>query len=88
MNKQQIGEEIEFEDGVLTYFITKTDIFCEGKKYDTYGIEVVKKSLSGIEKSNIEDVTISQERIVEIIDVVKRNKVAPIHLHDIMENFL
>lgn len=88
MSKQQVGDEITIEDFTLTYYITKSEIDYEGESRDVYGIEVVKKSLAQIEKSKIEDVTSDMIRVEEIIDNIKKNVVTPVHLYDVMENFL
>lgn len=88
MNKQQIGEEIEVEDFILTYFITKTEVVSEGEKHSTYGIEIIKQSLSQIEKAKVEDVTTDKVKIERIVNCIKENIVTPIHLYEVIENFL
>lgn len=88
MSKQQIGEEIEVEDFSLTYFITKTEIVFEGEKHSTYGIEIIKQSLSQIEKAKVEDVTTDKVKIERIVNCIKENIVTPIHLYEVIENFL
>lgn len=88
MNKQQVGAEIVVEDFSLSYFIIKSEIDYEGEVKSVYGIEIVKKSLLQIEKSKIEDLTSDIERAEEIANNIKKNMVTPVHLYDVMENFL
>lgn len=88
MNKQQVGAEIIVEDFRLSYFITKSEVDYEGEKKNVYGIEVVKKSLLQTEKSKIEDLTSDIKRAEEIANSIKKNMVTPVHLYDVMENFL
>lgn len=88
MIKEQIGEELNINDFVLTYFLTESEIISEGESYVMYGIEIEKKSLSKIETSVIKDVTIDKTHAREIVEIIKSNSVTPIHLNDVMENFL
>lgn len=88
MNSEQVGDDIELNDFTLTYSITKSESVFEGKEYHTYGIEIVKKSLSQVERAKIEDVTTDKIRIEEIVNTMKKNTVTPIHLYDVMETFL
>lgn len=88
MSKEQIGEELNINKFVLTYFLTKSEILSEGEKYIVYGIEIEKKSLSKVETSIIKDVTIDKIRAIEIVETIRRNNVTPVHLNDVMENFL
>ena len=88
MIKEQIGEELNINDFILTYFLTKSEILSEGERYIMYGIEIEKKSLSKIETAIIKDMTIDKMRAREIVETIRRNNVTPVHLNDVMENFL
>lgn len=53
-----------------------------------YGIEVVKKSENHVEKSFISDLTVNKSFAEEILKTIKDNVVTPVHLYDVLENFL
>lgn len=88
MKKQQVGEELAVEDFCLRYFITEKEISYEGEEVNVYGVEILKKTLTQIEEAHIEDVTADETKIFEIVNKVRENMVTPVHLYDVMENFL
>lgn len=88
MNKQQTEEEVNINDFKLIYSLTETEIELEGEKYITYGIEVEKQSLCELEKAVVNDITTDRKKAEEIIEKMKNNEVTPVHLYDVMENFL
>ncbi|MBR4110292.1 MAG: hypothetical protein IKK43_01205 [Clostridia bacterium] len=88
MNKQQTEEAVKMDDFKLSYSLTEAEIELEGGKYITYGIEVEKRSLSRVEKSKVEDITTDRNKAEEILEIMKNNEVTPVHLYDVMENFL
>ncbi len=57
-----------------------------------YGIEVLKKEYindSFIEESNkIENISRSSDKVIEIINTLKKYKVTPIGLNDVLEDLL
>ena len=61
-------------------------------KINTYGIEVIKKEYSknGIdtESSSRNDISYSSQKVIEIINTLKENKVTPIGLNDVLEDLL
>ena len=57
-------------------------------KIKMYGIEIVKKSNMKEESSFISDLTVNKSFAEEIIKTIKDNVVTPIHLYDVLENFL
>lgn len=88
MNKQQMGDTINISDFKLRYSLTETEIVLEGEKHIVYGVEVEKQSLVKVEKSVIENITTDKKRVEQIINIIKSNEVTPVHLYDVMENFL
>lgn len=88
MNKQQTEEDVKMDDFKLSYSLTEAVIELEGEKYITYGIEIEKRSLSQVEKSKVENITIDRNKAEEILEIIKNNEVTPVHLYDVMENFL
>lgn len=73
----------------LEYYATKEVIENEHTKY---GIEIVKKEYINKnfiqETNNINNVTNDEKQIEEIISVLKRNKVTPIGLDDIISDLV
>ncbi|MBO5179035.1 MAG: hypothetical protein J6B87_01635 [Clostridia bacterium] len=88
MNKQQTEENVKMDDFKLLYSLTEAEIELEGEKYITYGIEVEKQSLKQNEKSTINNISMNKARVKEIMKILERNEVTPVHLYDVMENFL
>ena len=84
LTESNINHEIELE------YYTIKDIKDNTKA--NYGIEIIKKEYkeSGIdiEKSNIENVSYNKSKVVEIIDTLKKYKVTPIGLNDVLEDLL
>ena len=83
-NKEETKDKIK-----LTYYTTKEKLKEES---EVYGIEVVKKEYQNNnlneEISNIDNVTSDLEKVIEIIKTLKRHKVTPIGLSDVMEDLL
>lgn len=73
----------------LEYYTTKKcdNILNENK--EQYGVEIIKKEYEGkdvkVEHNHRENICSNQDRITEIIDVLKRCKVTPIGLDDVMD---
>ncbi len=57
-----------------------------------YGIEIRKKEYTNnsikVESNNIEDISNSSDKVIEIINTLKRHKVTPIGLNDVLEDLL
>lgn len=72
----------------LEYYKTKQNTEDELK----YGIEIRKKEYLNNciteEKNNIENITDSSEKVIEIINTLKKYKVTPIGLNDVLEDLL
>lgn len=77
----------------LEYYTTKNYINEETKEeITTYGIEVIKKEYKedGIdtESSNRKDISSNSDKVIEIIETLKKYKVTPIGLNDVLEDLL
>ena len=90
MHNQFRGSSI-LEDGnkkmkVDYYLIAETKFFYEDKKPRiTYGIEI---ALNNEEKESVSDITINENRALEILEVLQKNTVLPVHLHNVIEDLL
>ena len=59
---------------------------------DSYGIEIIKKEYKNneinTEITSKKHISSSAKKVIEIIDTLKRNKVTPIGLNDVLEDLL
>lgn len=73
----------------IEYYETKQIL---NNEFTIFGIEVVKKEYKNKlyikETANIENVTEHEEEIKNIINMVKRNKVTPISLENIVDDII
>lgn len=88
LNESNINHRIELE-----YYSTKNYISKGIKeKITTYGIEIVKKEYKdnriNTEISNRKYISNSSEKVIEIINTLKKYKVTPIGLNDVLEDLL
>ena len=77
----------------LEYYETKNDINSVLNEDCTkYGIEVLKKEYDKdniyIESNNIKNVCDSSKKVIEIIEILKKNKVTPTGLQDVLDDLL
>ena len=86
LQETNINNKIELE-----YYATK-DYNNEEDKKTTYGIEIIKKEYKNnqidTESSNIQNVSKNREKVIEIIDTLRKYKVTPIGLNDVLEDLL
>lgn len=72
----------------LEYYKTKKDTKDDFK----YGIEIRKKEYINdnvtIESNNIENISNSSDKVIEIINTLKKYKVTPVGLNDVLEDLL
>ncbi len=72
----------------LEYYTTKK---TEDKK-DMYGIEIIKKehknNVTDTETTSRTDICDSSQKVIEIINTLKKYKVTPIGLNDVLEDLL
>lgn len=87
-SKENINHRIELE----YYRIRKIKRNIFGKATRKYGIEILKREYMNnklnVESNKIIDITKNKDRIVEIINTLKKYKVTPISLNDVVEDLL
>lgn len=96
MAKVLVGkEDVEVPDGSiveLNYYIVKENIFYEelNARHVSYGIEIEKvaNQFSNHERNFLRDITCNRKEILRIADLLRKNKVMPVHLKDVMEDFI
>lgn len=88
LQEAKINHRVELE-----YYQTKNDINNILNEDDTkYGIEILKKEYEKdriyIESNNIKNVCDSSKKVIEIINLLKKNKVTPVGLQDVLDDLL
>ena len=72
----------------LEYYILNNSDEIDANKLGIYGIQIIKKNATSEEMSFVSDLTVNKSFAEEIIKKFKDNIVTPIHLYDVLENFL
>lgn len=77
----------------LNYYITKMIVEIEGNSVLTYGISIIKnfldeKQLIRWEKRTVNNIALREEEIYDFAERLYKNKVTPIHLLDIAEDYV
>lgn len=72
----------------LEYYILNNSDEIDKNKMGIYGIQIIKKNATSEEMSFVSDLTVNKSFAEEIIKKFKDNVVTPIHLYDVLENFL
>ena len=91
MFKEFFGsEKLEILDGNIidiNYYLTKENVYFEELcRFEiTYGIQIEIKDK---EIELVRNITSDREKIYRILEIMKRNKVLPVHLHDVVEDLL
>lgn len=67
------------------YLLEEEKSFEEEGYFKTYGIEIVKNDE---EREMAQDVTVNAEDAISLVDKLKEYEVTPMHLFDVLENFL
>ena len=94
MDKFFIGEEylaLENKRIVeLKYFLLKQSKISEetGERDVSYGIEVEKWNGEEVEQDSAYDITTEKESAVNITNCLKKNKITPVHLKDVIVDML
>lgn len=88
LKETNINHRIELE-----YYTTKKYINNDAKeKFINYGIEIIKKEYKNdkidTETNNREYISNNAEKVIEIIETLKRHKVTPIGLNDVLDDLL
>lgn len=83
LKETNINHKIELE-----YYKTNEKIDNDLK----YGIEIVKKEYINnnvtLESNNMQNISKSSDKVIEIINTLKKYKVTPIGLNDVLEDLL
>lgn len=87
MLKYEDTEEI-LEYYILNHGLNEKIFDVENSKLEMYGIEVVKKGKDFEEKSFVSDLTVDKKYAENILDAIIKNVVTPVHLYDVLENFV
>ena len=77
----------------LNYYITSKVVEIEGAEIQTYGISIIKnfrdeKKLIKWEKANVNNICIEEDKIYEFAEKIALNRVTPIHLLEIAEDYV
>ena len=78
----------ENKEETLEYYILNNGDEINLNKIGLYGMEIVKKGKTSEERSFVSDLTINKNLAEEIMRKLKDNVVTPVHLYDVLENFL
>ena len=78
----------ENKEETLEYYILNNSDEINKNKMGIYGIQIIKKNATSEEMSFVSDLTVNKSFAEEIIKKIKDNVVTPIHLYDVLENFL
>lgn len=83
LKETQINHRVELE-----YYRTNK---CEEDNFK-YGIEICKKEYRNdditVETNKIENITNSSDKVIEIINTLKKYKVTPVGLNDVLEDLM
>lgn len=73
----------------LTYYKTQ-DCLNLGDKNVSYGMQVVKKQTDGntmkVETKEFSNIVDTEEKVDNILEILKRNKVTPVAVRDVLED--
>jgi len=78
----------ENKEETLEYYILNNNDEKSKNKIGIYGIEIIKRNKNSEEKSFISDLTVNEKFVRKIAQTIMENMVTPIHLYDVLENFL
>ena len=83
-----INDRIELE----YYKIRKSKFKMFGKPSKKYGIEIQKREYKDdnfkVETNSVNYVTKSRDKVIQIIDTLKKHKVTPVGLNDVLDDLL
>ena len=81
-------EKIDYEKNFYEFIVEYYKIFHENSK--KIGIEVIKKikieNDEIIERKEVDDILDSEEKADKLLEILKRNKVTPIALKDVIDD--
>ena len=93
LEKEDLKETVINHRIELEYYTTKNYINKDSKEeFNGYGIEIVKKEYKD-DKINIESndrkfISDNSDKVIKIIETLKKHKVTPIGLNDVLEDLL
>ena len=88
------GEEtVQSEEGSdvkLQFYLLKENKFYKelGIKAESYGIAIAKVQDKILEYNTVEDITTEEAKAKELLERLKINGVMPVHLKDVIEDWL
>ena len=92
LNKNELKESNLSRIELEYYKISKKAVRNVGEKTNLYGIEIVKKEYLGKkrvkEKNNMYNLTNDENTIDNLLHILRKNKVTPISLKDVVEEVL
>ena len=92
LNKDELKDSSRSLIEIEYYKISKKIWRNVGKKINLYGIEIIKKEYLGRrkvkEKNNLYNITSDEGVIDNLLNVLKRNRVTPIGLKDVIEEVM
>lgn len=76
----------------LEYYTMEKQRYIQSKKIVFYGISIVKKEYGKntikYERQSVENVSTSENKIKDIVELLKEHKVTPVTLEDVLEDLM
>lgn len=92
LGKEDLKESNRSRIELEYYKISRRTPKIIGKKTNLYGIEIIKKEYLGNkkykEKNNIQNLTTDENVINNLLNILRKNRVTPITLNDVIEEVL
>lgn len=92
LGKEDLKESNRSRIELEYYKISRRTPKIVGKKTNLYGIEIIKKEYLGNkkykEKNNIQNITTDENVINNLLNILRKNRVTPITLNDVIEEVL
>lgn len=87
------SEENETKEFCLEYYVIARETFLEGGAWETYGIEVLKRSKTEfgslrVEYRKVFDIFCTEAEATDAAHLLARNTVTPISVRDIVEQLI
>ena len=94
MERLLVGDEyltLENEDTtMLKYYVLEESIYQKNTNDErkTYGLEIEKWTKDSVERGVVHDVTTKKDVAFEMMDLLKENKLMPVHLKEVVMDML
>ena len=72
----------------VMYSIVENELVLNGETTVTYGIAVCSFGSGVRQEETVNDVSTDRERLCALVDLCNRLALEPLHLHDVIEDFL